>query len=182
MPATSFSASSQPPVRVARAALPLVDVAEQEQRLALDVDSAESRRLRCDLFKLVARFPQLAEHHQNVSAAKAQLCPHVGVLVGQDVESARVVAMRLAQTLAAFGACGCVRERGSGLADRRLDRAARDFPRQPARLLEVPGVDLDELVGTARAGPSPNPRTEGEAAPAGLSAPVRTRRRASRCA
>ena len=136
-------------MRVGRPSLPLVDVAEQEQRLALDVGAAEARRRLGHLSKLVACLLELPEHHRNVCAAEAQLELHARRARREEVERPRVVAVRLAQALAPLGAAGCVRERRGGLRDRRLDRAARDLAGEPARLLEVPGDDLDELVGAA---------------------------------
>ena len=125
-----------------------------EQRLALDVDSAESRRLRCDLVQLVARFPQLPQHHRNVSPAKAKLCPQVLLHVGQDIESARVVAMRLSQTLAALGAFAAFASAAAAWRTALRSGCGR-LAREPARLLEVPGDDLDELVRATREGRHP---------------------------
>ena len=71
------------------------------------------------------------------------------MLVEEEVEGARVVAVGLAKALTALRPPRGVRERIGRLPDWWLDRAACDLPLQPARLFDMPGNDLDELVGAA---------------------------------
>ena len=108
-------------MRLLRPSLPLVDVAEQEQRLRLGPRCGRARPLLRHLEQLVCRLLQLAEHHRHVRPVQTQPTAQVGVLIVQQVERARVVAVRLAQALAALGAAGRVREHGCG------------FPRPAAR-------------------------------------------------
>ena len=133
-------------MRVVRPPLALVDVAEQEQRLRFDLSTTQLGRLLRHLEQLVGRFLELAELHRHVRPLHAQLHAQVGVLVAEQVEGSRVVAMRLAQALAPLGAAARFLEHGCGLAHRRFDRASRDLAREQAGLLEVPRDDLHELV------------------------------------
>ena len=83
-------------MRVVRPPLALVDVAEQEQCLRFDFGTAQLGGLLRDLEQLVRGFLELAELHRHVRPLHAQRHAQVGVLVAEQVEGARVVAMRLA--------------------------------------------------------------------------------------
>ena len=140
----------EPAVRLGGAPLPLVDVAEQEQSLALDVRAVEARRGLRDLsssshasFSRPTIIMMSARRRRSSSWTS-------GMLVAKHVERPRVVPLCLVEAFSPLGATGGVRERFGGLQQRRLDRAARDLAGQAARLLEVPGDDLDELVGASR--------------------------------
>ena len=117
----------EPAVRVVRPPLPLVDVAEQEQRLASTSVRPSSAASSATSSSSSRRFLELAELHRHVRPPQVQPHAQVGVLVAEDVERARVVAMRLAEALAALGAAGRARRAWSRL----LGSAARSGCGQP---------------------------------------------------
>ena len=137
-------------MRLGRSPLPLVDVAEQEQCLALDVCAVEARGGLGDLYELLARLLEPTDHHHDVRASEAEVELHAGMLVSKHVERPRVVPLCLMEAFPPFGAAGGIRERPGRLQQRRLDRAPSYLAGEAARLLEVPGDDLDELVGASR--------------------------------
>ena len=130
--------------------LPLVDVSEQQQRLGLDVVAAERRGGLDHFDQLVGGGLELAEHHRHVRVAQAQLGPEVFVLVVEKVERTCVVAVGLAEALAALGAAACLGEHRCGFPDWRFDWTAGDLAGEQARLFEVPGDDLYEFVCLGR--------------------------------
>ena len=131
------------------APLPLVDVAEQERRLALDVWAFGARRGHRDLLELLAGLLQPAEHHHDVCTPEAKLERLFGMRVAKHVERARVVPLCLVEAFPPLGAPRRVRKRSGRLQEWRLDRAAGHLAGEAARLLEMPGDDLDELVGAS---------------------------------
>ena len=76
-------------------------------------------------------------------------------LFGEDVERARVVAMRLSEALASLRPLRHVRKCLRRLPNGRLNGAPGDFTGEEAGLLQVPCDDLDEFVGAARQGLHP---------------------------
>ena len=165
----------EPAVRLGRSPLPLVDVAEQEQCLAFDVGAVEARSGLGDLYELLTCLLEAAEHHHDVRASEAEVELHAGMLVAKHVERPRVIPLCLVKAFPPFGAAGCVRQRPGRLQQRRLDRAAGYLAGEAARLLQVPGDDLDDS-SAFRGGSSPSRRSGRGAPRVGLWGPVRTRR------
>ena len=113
---------------------------------------------------------------QRAGAAEPQLERLLGLLVADELERARVVAVGLADALAPLRLLGGAHQRLDRALDRRRRLAAADLAAELARLLEVVGDDLDELVAGAGMRCEPVDEADVEAARDGPSARGRRRR------
>ena len=132
--------------RVGGKALLPVDVRKREQRAAAEIGPAQPLRAFGHREQLLAGEPELAEERRDARPAQPQLERLLLLVRAEQLERASVESLGLSVALAALGFLGGAHERSHGVRHRRRHVRSRHLAGQQARLLEVVGDDLDEVL------------------------------------
>jgi hypothetical protein len=133
------------PARIARTTLPMVDVAERDERRTAKVRSFERQRPFGHIEQLFPGLLQRPDPAERSRQREPEFERPFWIVVAEQGQCAFAVASSLAQAFAALRLLGCERERRRGIENGWLDWAAGDLSGQMTCLLEVIGQDLDEL-------------------------------------